>query len=135
MLNAVNAPVQTIPAAQSVPFAVNRILTGCAVRHEPSSTRFVIMKPGIYRVGVNADIAVTTGETVGEVSLALNQDGETVPGATGAITPAAVEEFGNVAFAALIRVFGCGGTVISVVNTSGISADVENANIIIERMC
>ena len=135
MLNAVNVPVQTIPAAQSVPFAVSRVMTGCTVRHEPSSARFVILKPGIYRVSVNADIAVTTGETVGEISLALSQDGEVVSGATGAITPAAVEQFGNVAFSSLIRVYGCGGTVVSVVNTSDVSVDVENANLIIERMC
>ena len=136
MLNAVNTPVQTISAAQSVPFAVNRIVTGNTVRHEPGSARFALVKPGIYKVSVNADIAVPTGGTVGEISINLNQDGEAVPGTVGAVTPAAVAEFGNVAFSTLIRVLcPCGNSVISVGNPTGEAIDVRDANIVIDRLC
>jgi len=86
-----------------------------------------------YMVDFGANIAVPTGETVGEISLALVIDGATIPASTMEVTPAAVEEFFNVSRAINVQIWrGCCETV-GVRNTSAIPILVENANIVFER--
>lgn len=89
----------------------------------------------IYRVTFNGNIAVTTGGTVGAISVALQEDGETVNNAVATVTPAAVENFFNVSLDTFVTIpCGCCVTV-SVKNIStGTSIDVSNANIIFERV-
>lgn len=89
----------------------------------------------IYRVTFNGNIAVTTGGTVGEISIGLQEDGETVNNAVASVTPAAVENFFNVSVDTFVTIpCGCCVTV-SVKNIStGTSIDVRNANIIFERV-
>ena len=89
----------------------------------------------IYRVTFNGNIAVTTGGTVGEISIGLQEDGETVNNAVASVTPAAVENFFNVSLDTFVTIYcGCCVTV-SVKNIStGTSIDVRNANIIFERV-
>lgn len=48
-----------------------------------------------YRVVAKSNIAVPTGETVGEISIGLSLDGEILQESVGAVTPAAVETFNN----------------------------------------
>ena len=138
MINAVNVATQTVGAGDAVLFGSTRVMTGCTVRHENGSGRFVMLKPGIYRVTVNADIAVPTGGTVGPISIGLSQDGEGVIGAESTVTPTVVAAFFNVALTTLIRVYGpcgCGTSSVSLVNTSDIDIDIENASIVIDRLC
>ena len=86
-----------------------------------------------YRVNFGANIAVPTGETVGEISLTITVDGATVPSSTMIVTPATVEEFFNVSREIDIDVWnGCCETV-SVRNTSDIPILVQNPNIIFGR--
>ena len=86
-----------------------------------------------YMVDFGANIAVPTGETVGEISLALVIDGATIPASTMEVTPAAVEEFFNVSRAINVQIWrGCCETV-AVRNTSAIPILVENANIVFAR--
>lgn len=94
-----------------------------------------IYSRAIYRVTFNANIAVAEGGTVGEISVSLKEDGETVGNAVGVVTPAAVGEFFNVAFSTLVYVTcGCCAT-ISIENTSvGTAIDVRNANLTIDRI-
>lgn len=89
----------------------------------------------IYRITFNANIAVATGGTVGAISVALQEDGETLQNAVAAVTPAAVGDFFNVSLSTFV-VIPCGCCVtISVENTSdGTAIDVTNANIIIDRV-
>lgn len=135
MINAVNVPIQLVGTGDSVLFSSTRVMTGCAVRHEAGSGRFVVLKPGIYRVTANADIAVPTGGTVGPISIGLSQDGEGVIGAEGTVTPTVVDAYFNVAITSLVRVYGpCGNSVVSLVNTSDIDINVENASIVIDRL-
>lgn len=136
MINAVNVPIQLVATGDSVLFSSTRVATGCAVRHEAGSGRFVVLKPGIYRVTANADIAVPEGGTVGPISIGLSQDGEGVIGAEGTVTPTVVDAYFNVAITSLVRVYGpCGNSVVSLVNTSDIDINVENASIVIDRLC
>ena len=86
-----------------------------------------------YLVQFGANIAIPTGGTVGPISLALAIDGNTVPATQMTITPAAVEEFGNVAVSANVSVWcGCCEN-FSVRNISDQPILVQNANLIISR--
>lgn len=89
----------------------------------------------IYRVTFNANIAVVEGGTVGEISVALQEDGETLGNAVAIVTPAAVGNFFNVSISTFI-VIPCGCCVtVAVENTSdGTAIDVSNANIIFDRV-
>ena len=87
-----------------------------------------------YKVTFGGNIAIPTGGTVEEISLALTIDGEPLGSATMIETPAAVEQFSNVFGAAYIAVpRGCCLTV-GVRNTSAQAINVQNANLIVERI-
>ena len=87
-----------------------------------------------FKVSFGANIAVPTDGTVGEISLAISIDGEPLGSATMIETPAAVEEFSNVFSAVFINVpAGCCAT-IGVRNTSDQAINVQNANLIVERV-
>lgn len=137
MIDAINAVEQTVAANGSVLFGAARIQTGCSVRHEAGSGRFIALKPGIYSVTFVGNIAIPTGGAVDPISVALSVDGETVAGTEAVYSPAAVEQFGNVAISMLVRVYPCGGGGVSigVVNTSGEPILVDNANLVILREC
>ena len=95
----------------------------------------------VYRVTFNANIAVAEGGVVGSISIALQEDGETLTNAVAVVTPAAVgvpdtlANFFNVSLTTFI-VIPCGCCVtVSVENTSdGTAIDVANANIIFDRV-
>ena len=44
----------------------------------------------VYRVNFNANIAVATGGTVGAISVALQEDGETLQNAVATVVPVAI---------------------------------------------
>ena len=89
----------------------------------------------VYRVTFNANIAVAEGGTVGAISVALQEDGETLQNVVGTAVPVAVGDFWNVSFSTFITIpCGCCVTV-SVENISdGTAIDVTNANIIFDRV-
>lgn len=89
----------------------------------------------VYRVTFNANIAVATGGTVGAISVALQEDGETLQNAVATVTPTVAEAFFNVSLTTFI-IIPCGCCVtVSVENISdGTAIEVENANIIIDRV-
>lgn len=86
-----------------------------------------------YMVDFGANIAVPTGETVGEISVAYQIGGATVPATRMRVTPAAVEEFWNVSRAAGVAVWnGCCEN-FSIINTGTIPILVSEANLVITR--
>ena len=92
----------------------------------------------IYRITFNANIAVAPaadGGVLGPISVALQEDGETLTNAVAVVTPTAIGDFFNVSVYTFI-VIPCGCCVtISVENISdGTAIEVENANIIIDRV-
>lgn len=88
-----------------------------------------------FRASFSANVALPTGATATEpISLAIAINGEPLQSATMISTPGAVEEFNNVACATHIDVAqGCCAQ-ISVENTSTVPVDVQNANLIVERV-
>jgi hypothetical protein len=92
----------------------------------------------IYRVTFNANIAVAPaadGGVLAPISVALQEDGETLTNSVAVVTPAAIGDFFNVSLSTFV-IIPCGCCVtISVENTSdGTAIEVENANIIIDRV-
>ena len=87
-----------------------------------------------YKVSFGGNIAIPTGGTVEEISIALTIDGEPLGSTLMIETPAAVEQFSNVFSAVYIAVpRGCCVTV-GVRNTSTQAINVQNANLIVERV-
>ena len=86
-----------------------------------------------YMVDFAANIAIPTGGTAGEISLALTIDGSTIPTSLMIVTPADVGEFFNVSRAIDVDVWnGCCESV-AVTNTSDQTISVQNANIVFSR--
>lgn len=87
-----------------------------------------------YQVTFNGNIAIPTGGTVEEISVALALDGEPLQTSRARVTPAAVENYFNVTSTAIITVpRGCCYT-IAVENTSGQTIEVQNANVVVSRI-
>lgn len=87
-----------------------------------------------FRVFFSGNIAIPTGGTVGPISVAISVNGEAVGPTTMIVTPAAVEQFFNVASAIYLDVpCGCCSQV-SVKNLGAEAINVQNANLIVERV-
>ena len=76
MIELVNTAPVTVPVGQSIPFSVVATKGGCAERHRAGSAQITLAKPGRYLVTFSGNVAVPTGETVGEVALGIARDGE-----------------------------------------------------------
>lgn len=134
-------PVQTVAEDENVLFMDgDRACRKGYVTHRSGSGIFRLKGASntcktIYKVQFNANIAVAEGGTVGAISIALQEDGETVGNAVATVVPAAVGDFFNVSVSTFI-VIPCGCCVtVSVENISdGTAIDVSNANIIIDRV-
>ena len=86
-----------------------------------------------YKIFFGGNIAIPANGTVGPISVALAIDGEPIPTSSAIVTPAAVEEYWNIAEALYVTVpKGCCYT-IAVENTSDQDILMQNANIIVER--
>lgn len=80
------------------------------------------------------NIAIPTGGTVGEISIALSVDGEALGASTATVTPAAVENFFNVSAFAYVDVpKGCCVT-IGVKNVNTQTIELSNANLAVTRV-
>lgn len=90
----------------------------------------------IYRVTFDANIAVSAGETVAPISVAIQENGETLGNAVATVTAGAVGEFNNVSISTFVVVScGCCKTIsIGNVSAGGTAIDVTNANIIFDRV-
>lgn len=87
-----------------------------------------------FRVSYHGNVALSTGATVAPTQLAVRINGEGVASSLTMTTPAAVEEFNNVAASTFIDVpAGC-CTQISLANIGTTSVDVQNISMTIERV-
>lgn len=132
--------VQEVASLQNVlfsdtPISCNR---GC-VLHRIGSGIFTLRGAGNqcrtrYRVSFGANVAIPEGGTVGPISLALALDGENLGEATAIVTPAAAGNFFNVYVSTFIDITGYCCANVSVKNIGDAPIDVQNANLIIERV-
>lgn len=134
------APVQTVEVDENVLFTNgSRACRKGFIAHRDDSGLFTLQGTrngcrAIYAVSFNANIAVATGGTVGPISVSLTYNGEVLQNAVAIVTPAAIGDFWNVSVETFVDIpCGCCVTV-SVENTSDTAIDVQNANIIFDRV-
>ena len=131
--------IQTVAAGTNVIFTDTTVCGNCSIMHREGSG--LVTLRGLtnqcrarFRVSFGGNIALPTGGTVDPISLAIAVNGEPVATTTMISTPAAVEEFNNVFSAIFLDVpKGCCSQ-ISVRNISDQPIDVQNANLIVERV-
>ena len=87
-----------------------------------------------FKITFGANIGIPTGGTVEAISLAISVDGEPVGPATMIVTPAAVETLTNVFSAIFLDVPKGYNMQVAVENTSTQAINVQNANLIVERV-
>jgi hypothetical protein len=139
MAEFVNGALQTVAANASVLYAETPVCGNACIVHRAGSG-LVTLKGmtnqcrALYKVSFGGNVAIPAGGTVGPITLAISADGEPLPGGTMIETPAAAEEFSNVFSAVLVEApRGCCVTV-SVRNIGPDPVDVQNANMIVERI-
>jgi hypothetical protein len=130
--------VQNVAANGNVVFTNTAVKGSNCIQHREGSG--IVTLRGItnqcrarYFVDFSANIAVPTGGTAGEISLAIAISGEPVLSSQMISTPAAVAQFNNVSTGIYVDVpKGCCVN-IAVENTSGVAIDVANANLVVTR--
>lgn len=132
--------VQTVAAGSNVTFTETPVSGNCSILHTDGSG--LVKLRGLtttqcrarFKIYFGANIAVPTGGTAGAISLALSVDGEPVATTTMIATPAAVEEYFNVGSSIYLEVPACCCSTIGVRNISTAAVNVQNANLIVERV-
>lgn len=131
--------VQLVAENQNVLFTDEAVCGNNSIFHRDGSG-LVFLKGltrqcrALFKVTFGANIAIPADGTVDEISLALAISGEPVGTSTMIFTPAAVDTYGNVSASIFICVpAGCCSQV-SVKNTSTQAINVQNANLIVERV-
>lgn len=146
MIEAFNLGEVTLQPGQSLTFQVSEPCYRGLVKHREGTGSFQLTGPAIrkrtcpcagapsvnYFVDFHANVAVPTGETVGEVQLAFAVDGTILPVSVMRATPAAVEEYFNVGRSTNVPIWcGCCQE-FTVVNSGTIPVAVREANLVID---
>lgn len=131
--------IQTVAVNQDILFTDDPVRGNNSIMHREGSG--LVTLRGItcqckarFRIFFGANIAVPEGGTAGAISASIAISGEAIPTSSMTVTPAAVDEYFNVSASLFIDVpAGC-CTNISVKNTSDQAINVQNANLIVERV-
>lgn len=144
MAEFISIPEQTVAYNQAAALTARRPCNKGYVLHREGAgiitLRGIVNNPcapaARYEVTYQANVAVPTGGTVGEISLAVAIQGEADGASLGASTPAAVEQFNSVSGSTQVDVpRGCCYT-IALENTSDTAEPilVRNANVVVTRI-
>ena len=131
--------VQTVATGQNILYTDTVVAGNQCILHREGSG--IVKLRGLtnqyrarFKITFNGNIAIPTSGTVGAISAAIAISGEPVAATNMIITPAAGENYFNIASVTFVDVpSGC-CTDISVKNTSTQNILVQNANLIIERV-
>ena len=131
--------IQTVEANRSLYFTDTVVSGNCSIFHRDQSG--LVTLRGLtdqcrarFRVSFGGNVAVAEGGTAGPISLAIAISGEAIPTTTMISAPAAIGEYNNVFSSIFLDVPRSCCYQISVVNTSDQAIDVQNANLIAERV-
>lgn len=131
--------LQTVNENQNVLFTDTVTCGNCSITHRDGSG--LVTLRGVtnqcrarFKVSFGGNIALPADGTVEAISLAISLDGEPIAATTMIVTPAAVEEFWNVFSAIFIDVPRECCSSIGVRNISTQPIDIQNANLIVERV-
>ena len=139
MAEFVNSSTQEVAPGQNVLFTETAVRgNNCNIMHRTGSGIVTLRGSSNccgakYKVSFGGNIAaVTTAEAI---SIAISLEGEPLYSATATVTPAATGNFFNVFTAVIVSVpCNCCMTV-AVENTNTQAITVDNANLIVERVC
>ena len=131
--------VQTVATGQNILYTDTVVAGNQCILHREGSG--IVKLRGLtnqcrarFKITFNGNIAIPTSGTVGAISAAIAISGEPVAATNMIVTPAAGENYFNIASITFVDVpSGC-CTDISVKNTSTQDILVQNANLIIERV-
>ena len=131
--------VQTVATGQNILYTDTVVAGNQCILHREGSG--IVKLRGLtnqcrarFKITFNGNIAIPTSGTVGAISAAIAISGEPVAATNMIVTPAAGENYFNIASVTFVDVpSGC-CTDISVKNTSTQDMLVQNANFIIERV-
>lgn len=131
--------LQTVPANQNVLFSETAVAGNYSIVHREGSGLVSIrgltqQNRARFRVSFGGNIALPADGTAGPISLAIAINGEAIPTTTMTVTPTAVEAFFNVFSAIFLDVSSGCCSQVSVKNISDVDVDVQNANLIVERV-
>lgn len=131
--------VQTVATGQNILYTDTVVAGNQCILHREGSG--IVKLRGLtnqcrarFKITFNGNIAIPTSGTVGAISAAIAISGEPVAATNMIVTPAAGENYFNIASVTFVDVpSGC-CTDISIKNTSTQNILVQNANLIIERV-
>lgn len=132
--------IQNVTVNDNVIFTDTPVPGNCSIIHRDGSG--IVKLRGLtttqsrarFKAFFGGNIAVPTGQTPGAIILALTMDGEPVATTRMIATPGAVGQYFNVASSIYLDIpAGCCGT-LGVKNVGTIPVDVQNANLIVERI-
>lgn len=138
-----SSATQTVAAGQNLLFTATPVCGNCNIIHRAGSGIVSLRgsnnccNTARYKVSFAGNIAVATGGTVGEISVAITQDGEPLYSATASATPAAIGDFFHVSPQTVINVpCNCCSTIaVENVSDPATPIDIANASLIVERIC
>lgn len=131
--------IQTVAANQNILFPTTTVPGSCSMIHRVGSGLVTLRGLGQqararFQIWFGGNVAVSTGETLAPILLAITLGGETLPATQMIVTPAAAEDFFNVSASVFLDIpSGCCQN-ISVKNVGTTDIEVQNANLIIERV-
>ena len=137
--------VQTVTVGSPILFTASIPCNRGYIYHEDETGIFILR--GItsncfarYQVTYNGNIAVPTDGTVGPIAVAVAVNGEPRVTSRAIITPAAVDEYGNVTSTAIVTVpkgccFSLSVRAVPADETATTTAiEVQNSNLVINRI-
>ena len=131
--------LQTVEANQNVIFTDTVVCGSYSILHREGSG--LVTLRGLtsqcrarFRATFGGNIALPADGTIGPISLAIAINGEPVATTTMIQTPAAVEQFHNISSSIFLDVPANCCAQLSVRNVSDQAIDVQNANLIVERV-
>jgi hypothetical protein len=131
--------VQTVAANQNVYFTDSITSGSVSIQHRAGSGLVTLIGNTCqcrarFKVSFGGNIALPADGVAAPISLALTINGEAVPSTIMTVTPTVVDAFFNVFSSVFIDVpRGCCVT-ISVKNITDVDVDVQNANLIVDRV-
>lgn len=131
--------IQEVASNQNILLTDTPVSGNCSIVHREGSG--LVTLRGItnqcrarFRVFFGGNIAISSTGTVAPISIAVAINGESVSTSEAIVTPAATGDYFNVSSAIFIDVPASCCSQISVKNTSSQTINVQNANLIVERV-
>ncbi len=134
-------PLQAVGTNLNVLFSETPVCSNsCSILHREGSGLVEVRGSvkqcrALYKVYFGGNVAIPAeGTATIPISIAIALNGEALSSSIATVTPGATEQFNNLSSAAFVSVpMGCCSQ-ISVKNVSAETIDIQNANLIVERV-